>query len=151
MPLRKGIEGCVFMQISGVDGSQFTNSNGALERAKVQSAVEMQDGFAAKLERAVGAGGGTGGQNTNKEGLKLKQACRDMEAVFLNIMLTRMRATVPKSGLLGDNKEENIYQSLLDTELTKNMAQAGGIGLADMLYRQLSPAKYSGPKGQVSR
>ena len=27
--------------------------------------------------------------------------------------------------------------SMLDGEMTKNMAKAGGMGLADMLYRQL--------------
>jgi flagellar protein FlgJ len=29
-------------------------------------------------------------------------------------------------------------QSMLDTELTKNMANAGGIGIANMIYKQLS-------------
>ncbi|MDU4960912.1 MAG: rod-binding protein [Sporomusaceae bacterium] len=71
------------------------------------------------------------------EDKKLKAACRDMEAVFLNLLLSRMRATVPKNDLTG-SKQEEIVQSLLDSELTKNMAGAGGAGLADMLYRQLA-------------
>ncbi|TWH45353.1 rod-binding protein [Sporomusa sp. KB1] len=75
---------------------------------------------------------------TTGEDAKLKAACRDMEAVFLNMMMTRMRATVPKDGLFGNSQEEQMLTSMLDTELTKNMAQAGGMGLADMLYRQLS-------------
>ncbi|WP_245867487.1 hypothetical protein SPSIL_043500 [Sporomusa silvacetica DSM 10669] len=72
------------------------------------------------------------------EDAKLKAACQDMEAVFLNMMMTRMRATVPKDGLFGNSQEEQMLTSMLDTELTKNMAQAGGMGLADMLYHQLS-------------
>ena len=72
------------------------------------------------------------------EEAKLKATCQDMEAVFLNMMMTRMRATVPKDGLLGNSQAEQMLTSMLDTELTKNMAKAGGMGLADMLYRQLS-------------
>jgi len=71
-----------------------------------------------------------------KDDAKLKTVCREMESVFLNLMLSRMRATVPKTELVDRSKEE-IMQSMLDSELTKNMAQAGGMGLADMLYRQL--------------
>lgn len=74
--------------------------------------------------------------NKDTEDKKLKAACRDMEAVFLNMLLTRMRATVPKNSLTGNSKQD-IAQSLLDTELTQNMARAGGTGLADVLYRQM--------------
>lgn len=86
--------------------------------------------------RSIGAAtGATIGQQA--EDKKLKAACRDMEAVFLNILLSRMRATVPKSDLTG-SKQEELLQSMLDTELTQNMARAGGSGLADMLYKQLT-------------
>lgn len=74
----------------------------------------------------------------DKQGDKqLKAACRDMEAVFLNILLSRMRATVPKNDLTNSHAQE-ISQSLLDSELTKTMAQAGSTGLADVLYSQLA-------------
>ena len=70
---------------------------------------------------------------------KLKRVCQEMESVFLNMLLTTMRASVPKTGLTGeDSQGEEIMQSMLDQELSKNMSQAGGIGLADMMYRQLS-------------
>lgn len=71
---------------------------------------------------------------------KLKAACQEMEAVFLNLLLRQMRASVPKTNLLGDSASKDTMQSLLDTEMTKNMADAGGIGIADMLYRQLTPS-----------
>lgn len=80
-----------------------------------------------------------------KSDAKLKTVCREMESVFLNLMLTQMRATVPKSELV-DRSQEEIMQSMLDSELTKNMAQAGGMGLADMLYRQL---KTSAPDANI--
>jgi Rod binding protein len=81
---------------------------------------------------------------------KLKAACREMEAVFLNMLLGEMRKSVPKGGLIDESSGEEIMRSMLDSELTKNMSQAGGIGLADMLYRQLSPKENrSRNKGQA--
>ncbi len=87
-----------------------------------------------------------------KQDAKLKAACVEMEALFLNMLLTEMRKTVPKGGLTGGGSQEEIVRSLLDSEMTKNMAQAGGAGLADMLYRQLSPAgAASNNKSQAPR
>ena len=104
--------------------------------------------FAARLEKAVQTSGQAGATPAaaakSNEDTKLKAACQEMEAVFLNMMLTRMRASVPKTKLMGDTSGEETMQSLLDTELTKNMAQAGGMGLADMLYRQLSKSSVKG-------
>jgi len=70
---------------------------------------------------------------------KLKAACKGMEAMFLNLLLTEMRKTVPQDPLLGESNQQDIMQSMLDGEMTKNMSQSGGFGLADMIYRQLSP------------
>ena len=69
---------------------------------------------------------------------KLKKACQEMESVFLNMLLKSMRDTVPKTEIGGNNKQTDIIQSMLDTELTRNMAAAGGTGLAAMMYRNLS-------------
>jgi murein DD-endopeptidase MepM/ murein hydrolase activator NlpD len=68
-------------------------------------------------------------------------------------MFKSMRETIGKSELFHGGNAEDIYTSMLDAELSKNMAQAGGIGLADMLLRQLSdgtvpPAPRSEPAVQ---
>ena len=87
-----------------------------------------------------------------KQDAKLKAACQDMEALFLNMLLSEMRKSVPKSGLTDGGSQEEIIRSLLDTEMTKNMAHAGGTGLAEMLYRQLSPRGAAiNNKGQAPR
>jgi len=69
--------------------------------------------------------------------------------VFLNLLLSKMRDTVPESSLTGNSSHEKTMRSLLDSEMTKNMAQAGGIGLADMIYRQLSVTAGSANKSQA--
>ena len=77
---------------------------------------------------------------SSQDDAKLKAACKDMEAVFLNLLLAQMRKSIPEDGLLGKSSQEDIMQSMLDSEMTKNMAKTGGLGLADMLYRQLAPS-----------
>lgn len=68
---------------------------------------------------------------------KLKQACQDFEAVFMNKIWQKMRATVPKAGYL-HSRFEDQYISMFDNEMSKKFASAGGIGLADMMFSQLS-------------
>ena len=71
--------------------------------------------------------------------VQLKGACVEFEAMFLNLMYGEMRKSVnEQDGLLPKTQAEKIMQSMLDEELTKNMAKAGGVGLADVLYKQLS-------------
>jgi Rod binding domain-containing protein len=60
-------------------------------------------------------------------------------------MWEQMRATIPESGLL-KGREERFWQSMYDQELAKTMAGAGGIGLADMMYEQLSRTLRSASK-----
>lgn len=74
----------------------------------------------------------------SREQKELKRAVADFESLFINQMFKSMRETIGKSELFHGGKAEDIYTSMLDTELSKNMAQAGGIGLANMLLRQLS-------------
>ncbi|MGI6092364.1 MAG: flagellar biosynthesis protein FlgJ [Veillonellaceae bacterium] len=109
------------------------------------SKTKAEGDFAAQLSKAT-ANPAAG------DDARLKSVCREMEAVFLNLMLSRMRATVPKSDLLPDRSKEEIMQSMLDSELTKNMAHAGGAGLADMLYRQLTlPGTATNAKSQAPK
>ena len=75
--------------------------------------------------------------DTSKE-VKLKKACQDFEAIILQQMLTAMRKSVPKDELVGSSFSQDMYQSLYDEALAKDMASGKGIGLADVLFQQLS-------------
>ncbi len=80
-----------------------------------------------------------------EDDVKLKKACQEMEAVFLNMLLKSMRATVPKSELDGNTSQTETMQSMMDMEMTRNMAAAGGTGIADMMYRNLTHAGVAHP------
>ncbi len=69
---------------------------------------------------------------------EMRKAVKEFESLFISQMLKEMRSTVMQSELLHTSSSEDIYTSMLDTELSKVMAHSGGIGLGDMLLRQLS-------------
>lgn len=77
-----------------------------------------------------------GGRGIDRE--KLKKACTEFEALFVQEMLKFMRQTVPKSGLGGLGGGKEVYQSLMDQELSKTLAKKGGLRIGEMVYRQMS-------------
>lgn len=77
---------------------------------------------------------------------KLKKSCKDFEAIILQQMLTTMRKTIPKGGLLEGGYAQDMYQSISDEGLAKEMTKGKGIGLADILYQQLSGVPKSATK-----
>ncbi len=86
---------------------------------------------------AAGKKGGLGAKDSHPEGARLKRAVSDFEALFINYMLKTMRSTVPKSGLLGSGMREDVYTSLFDWEISREMAKGGGVGLGKMLLEHL--------------
>lgn len=124
-----------------------TDITAPMTNAGTAGAGQTGEEFTAALEKATAKHSGM----DDKEKARLKSVCKDMEAVYLNIMLKQMRATVPKSGLLGSSSQEEIFRSLLDSELTKEMAKGSGIGLGDMLYRQLTLEEETKQKSQAPK
>jgi Rod binding domain-containing protein len=75
----------------------------------------------------------TGGHRTEK----LEQVCKDFESIFVDFMLQQMRQTVPQSEMFGGGRAEQLYTSMLDSELAKSISNQRGLGLASELHRQL--------------
>ena len=73
----------------------------------------------------------------NERDKKLKEACKQFESVFTYEMLKTMRNSVEKCDLFSGGQAEEIYQSMLDQELSKNMAGRGKNSIANQLYQQL--------------
>lgn len=82
----------------------------------------------------------TGQPTDTPEEKKLKKACQDFEAIIMQQLLSTMRKSVPKDELLGSGYAQDMYQSMYDESLAREMASGKGIGLADTLYHQLSGA-----------
>lgn len=124
------------MRIQPISQGGLAPGLGATAQA---TAAQLGDAaFANELGRAQQAAQEAGRSPADA---KLQRVCQEMESVFLNMLLSRMRSTVTKTGLLGENKQsQELMQSMLDQELSKTMSQAGGIGLAAMMYKQLQTA-----------
>lgn len=71
----------------------------------------------------------------NTEGLR--RACQDFEAVMLKAMFKSMRTAVPDGGLIEKGTSDEIFNDLMDQEVATQMARNEGIGIGDMLFRQL--------------
>lgn len=70
----------------------------------------------------------------------IKGVAKQFEAIFMNMMLKSMREATPQDSLL-DNDQSRTFISMLDQQLTNNLASKG-LGLADVLARQLSKTGY---------
>jgi flagellar protein FlgJ len=67
----------------------------------------------------------------------LRAVAQQFEALFLNMVLDSMRQATPQDGLL-DSDETGLYQQLFDRQIALNASKGRGLGIADMLVRQLS-------------
>jgi flagellar protein FlgJ len=75
-------------------------------------------------------------RNSPEEGMK--QAAKQFEVMFMQIVLKSMRDATPTEGLLG-SQQEKMYTSMLDQQLTQNLS-GRGLGLAEAMLAQLSRA-----------
>ena len=73
-----------------------------------------------------------------KSPLALKDSARQFEALFLNTMLKSMREASMSSEPFS-SPDSKLYTAMLDQQLSQTMAQRG-VGLADFLVRQMTPA-----------
>lgn len=70
----------------------------------------------------------------------LREVASQFEALFLQTMLKNMREASLGDPLIGNNDQHEMYQGMMDQQLALEMASGKGIGLADMLVRQLGGA-----------
>ena len=122
------------MSVSGMPSSSgsgslsgITDASGGAAAAQAALATAQDKGFADVLQKAYDDG--------DKE--KLKEVCTQFESIMLSMMYKGMKATVPESSFLEESNAREIFDDMLDEELMKR-ASHRGVGLADMLYRQLS-------------
>src|SRR5450631_3851125 len=73
-------------------------------------------------------------QSPNKA---LKGAAQQFEQVFLNMMLKSMREATPQENMF-DNDQTKMFTGMLDQQLAQSMSSGQGVGLAEIMVRQLS-------------
>lgn len=67
----------------------------------------------------------------------LRLAAKQFEAIFLQMTLKSMRESVAKSNLFG-SKDQELFTGMYDQQLALQLSGVSGVGLADIIYQQLS-------------
>lgn len=67
----------------------------------------------------------------------LREVAKQFEAMLLDVVVKSMRATVPGDGPL-DSAGSQMFTEMLDQQFVQGVSAQGGLGLADVLVRQLS-------------
>ncbi len=62
---------------------------------------------------------------------------QDFEAFFLSRMLDDMFAGIKTDGPMGGGQGESMFRGLLNQEYGKVIADTGGVGVADAVYREM--------------
>ena len=105
------------------------NTNMMQHSISIQRDENTSEDFQSVLQGAIENG-------TSDE---VRAAAVEIEGFFLNMMLQEMRKTVPEAqGVFKRSSAEVMMQEMLDQKVAMDIAEAGGIGLANMLYKQLS-------------
>lgn len=119
--------------------NNYDSAQAAAESAKFADVLKDLQGKVAKSQKSGDAHSVQEAAELAKRDKELKKACEGFEAMFLNMMYRQMRATVPENSLFGESHGEKIFKDMRDDELMKQVAAGGGIGIADMMYKQLKP------------
>jgi len=70
----------------------------------------------------------------------IRKTAEQFEAYFIQQMMKTMRESIEKSDLV-DGGNMDMYQDLMDKEVSLSMSKRGGMGMADMLERQMHQAQ----------
>lgn len=68
----------------------------------------------------------------------LRKVSQELESIFVKLLLDSMEKTVPKEGILGSSPAMETWKGLFNEKLAIKVSEQGSIGLADMIYTQLS-------------
>ena len=92
------------------------------------------DGTGTARMSALGAGMAAASKGDHANA---RAAAVDFEAVFLNSIFNQMFTGIDGEGPFGGSGATGVWRSFLTDEYAKSFARAGGIGIADHVYRSL--------------
>ena len=79
----------------------------------------------------------------------LEEVASQFEALFIQQMMKSMRDAIPQGDLMG-SEHVDTYQAMADQQMSLNLAEEGGIGLARMLVEQMQTKGYVPNDGRIT-
>ena len=68
---------------------------------------------------------------------RAQKTATDFEGMFINAMFSQMTSGVKGEGPFGDTPGTGVWRSMLTEQYSKSFANAGGVGIANEVYRTL--------------
>lgn len=68
---------------------------------------------------------------------KAHKVAEDFESFFISTLLETMSSGLDVDPVFGGGHGEAVYRSMLNDEYAHTFAHAGGIGIADSVYREI--------------
>jgi len=99
-----------------------------MTKIETNKANNTEDTFKQMLEQAQ--------EKKDTEGLKT--ACKQFETFFANMLMKNMRSTIIESGLTEKRQARGMFEGMLDEKIAEEASKGEGIGIAQMMYNQLS-------------
>lgn len=85
------------------------------------------------------------GQAQKNDEQTLRQVAAQFESLFVTMMLKSMRQASLGDGIF-DSNQSKMYQDMADQQLASDLSVNGGLGLQDMIMRQLGGDRYASDK-----
>ncbi len=126
--------------INNVGGITAPAANSS-QTTNINKEVNQAAAFEKALEKA----------KSSNDDQALKKVCEDFESIFVNMMFKSMRQASQfeeEDALVEKSFGRGIFEEMRDDELSKKVAEGGGIGIADVMYRQLK--KYTDQTEQTA-
>ncbi|AXQ36380.1 flagellar assembly peptidoglycan hydrolase FlgJ [Enterobacter cloacae complex sp. IR53043] len=70
----------------------------------------------------------------------IRPVARQVEGMFVQMMLKSMRETLPKDGMFSSDSTR-LYTSMYDQQIAQQLTSGKGLGLADMIVKQTAAAQ----------
>lgn len=97
--------------------------SGKISSSKVQSTVDIKEEISKDAYRK-----------------RLYNASVEFESIFVKMMLSQMKKSVQKSGLIDGGYAEEIFEDMLYDEYARMISNNEALGLAEQVYTSLSKA-----------
>ena len=105
------------------------SNNMQMQNASLQRMATQGDSFEQTLQSAI----------KTRDTSEVRAAAEEMESFFINKIFQSMRRTVPEpQGIFSESNAQRMWREMMDEQTAQNLANSGGIGLADMIYEQLT-------------
>lgn len=142
--IRRAMDALDLAGLAGAGAAQNPGLSEPMLPPALPQAGGLQNAVRPGGVRATGAAGAGGDA-------ALMEASRQLEAAFFRLLWQAMRATVPDGGLLPKGLADDIWRDMLDAAYSDTMAERGGLGLARLVYDELSGRRGSGAPPAAGR